>query len=329
MEQRTVRRGNAPTKPARQSRGIGRFPRVGLWARALAVSIALAGTAGCASIMASQASSIRSSPDERILIHPKFSLIIDGDKLVVHNKDSGDIYAIENSFTVNGIEVFVLKDIHSMGEFYEGFGLVAGLSVGGIYDTGDGERKQVILLSGPGEDCCSLALASWDICTKLKSTEKDKGEMGEMKFRNRLIHEFTHAMIYKGGHRFMEGGKGQAIEEAVCCLAEMVYGNTYVKMDEVLARAQYKPEPEELKEESIANRITYDAYDMLLGDMMQMLGLDDIYGFQKVPEETIRAAAHVCLNNYSMELFGEIFSNVVDTAVYDEAIAAYEAELAI
>jgi len=322
-----MRRGIVPPKPAKKVSGIGSFPRAGPWARALAVSIALAGTAGCASAMASHANSIRSSPDERILIHHKFSLIIEGGKLVVRNKKTAAeaAYAIEKNFPVGGIEVFVLKDVDFMEEFYTGFGLVAGLSIGGIYDTGDGERKQVILVAGPKEDYCSLSLASWDICMKiLKSTGEDKENMGIMKFRNRLIHELTHAMIYEGGHRFTEGGRGQAIEEAICCLAELVYGHTYAKMDEVLAMAQYKPEPEELKGESIANKITYKAYDMLLEDMMQMLGLEDTYGFQEVPEETIRAAAHVCLNNYSVELLGDIFGNVVDAAVYDEAIAAYE-----
>jgi hypothetical protein len=267
------------------------------------------------------------SSTTRVLFNHKIALSIDGDRLSLHDRKTGSqsSHAIERTFVVKGVRVFVLESNEPLFGVEAGDGILAGW--GGfttmLRDLDSFEIGPVVLLKEP---TISLPESNPYVTHITGRITQDPDQRGRLAFENLVIHEMTHVIFMDSEFIPKEGTDEYRLSEAKAVLSEMVYGHTLVSFEGLLTQKYYIDLAEEMSaglpvEEDAPWVRKAQEVSEILDLVMVELGIEDADLVQYFSEEDLRAAAAEAMDQLCLDMHFSPCKSLINPSVYEEALA--------
>lgn len=271
--------------------------------------------------------SFKHSSTTRVLFNHKIALSIDGDRLSMHDRKTGchSSHAIEKTFIVKGVRVFVLENNEPWFGVEAGDGILAGW--GGfttvLMDIDSFKMGPVVLLKEPTISPPESNPYVTHIAGRISQDPEDRGRLA---FENLVIHEMTHVIFMDSDFIPKEGTEEYRLSEAKAVLSEMVYGHTLVSFEGLLTQKYYIDLAEDMNaglpvEDDAPWARKAREVSEILDLVMIELGIEDADLVQYFSEEDLRAAAREAMDQLCLDMHFSPCKSLISPSVYEEALA--------
>ena len=269
---------------------------------------------------------VKHSSTTRVLFNHKIALLIDGDRLSLHDRKTGSqsSHTIEKTFIVRGVRVFVLENGDPLFGVAAGGGILAGW--GGfatrLMDLDSFEIGPVVLLKEP---TTSLPESNPYVKLIAERIPQDPEERGRLAFDNLVIHEMTHVIFMDSAFMPEEGTEEHRLSEAEAILAEMVYGHALVSVEGLLTQTYYIDLAGDMNaglpvEQDAPWALKAREVSETLDLVMVELGIEDADLVQYFSEEDLRAAAREAMDQLCLDTHYSPCKSLLSPSVYEETL---------
>jgi len=270
---------------------------------------------------------LKHSDTTRVLFNHKIAVMIDGSRLSLLDRKTGEksAHEIKRTFAVKGVRVFLLENNDPWFGVPAGGGILA--AWGGfttrVMDLDSSEMGPVVLLKEP---TLSLPESNPYVTHITERITEDPEERGRLAFENLVIHEMTHVIFMDSEFMPKEGTDDYRVSESKALLSEMVYGHTLVAFEELLTRKYYIDLAEGMNPvQSGGKDEPWTQEAQLVSETLELLldeiGIEDADLVQYFGEEDLRAAAERALDQLCLDMHFSTLSSLIDPSVFDEALA--------